>query len=127
MADIPIYAQPAAGTGTFTYSPQQVVPQAAILQPPPPIQFAQFAPPPVFQPSSGGAQAPFLAAAQPSTPEQSALDWMATLGASVATAGVASYFGGPYVGLVAGAAMYNYLNPPSLLNQVAPSDFGGSQ
>ena len=105
---------------TYSYSPFSVVPQAAILQPPPPIQFATFPTPAVFQPSSGGAQVPFLAASI----DPASLDWAHTLGPSVfvGSAGMA-LTGNPMLGAMLGLATYGALNVPSVFDTTfAPTD-----
>ena len=120
MPDVPIYAQPAAGMETVSYSPFSVVPQAAILQPPPPIQFATFAPPPVFQPSSGGAQAPFLGVAV----DLASLDWSHTIGPSVfAGSAMLALSMNPFLAGMAALGTYGALNAPQVFDTTfTPTD-----
>lgn len=120
MADVPIYAQPAAGMETFSYSPFSVVPQAAILQPPPPMAFAQFAAPAVFVPSSSGAQAPFLGVSVDPT----SLAWAHTVGPSVFMgSAVMAATMNPALGFMAGLGTFGALSAPSAFDTTfTPTD-----
>ena len=124
MADVPIYAQPAVGQETISYSPFSVVPTPSIMTPPPPMQFAHFAAPPPFAPSSSGAPAgdnPF----QPNT------DLVPLYGTAVGVfvgsavmAGTMNPALGVYAGVLSGIVAQN------IVNQIyaPPTDtFGGSQ
>jgi hypothetical protein len=105
---------------TFSYSPFSVVPQASILQPPPPMAFAQFQAPAPFVPSSSGAQAPFLAASV----DPASLAWAHTVGPSVFVgSAVMAATMNPALGFMAALGTFGALSAPSAFDTTfTPTD-----